>query len=741
MRESARRKSSPRRGDSTTPSAPLRPAQAKLDSGFEHDFSRVATHARPGPAEPLPFLDRIQSSFGRFDVSQTRAHFHSAAAASAKANAFTIGEDVAFAARRPALRTAAHEATHVLQQRAGVPFTGRGQGGDPFERQADAVAERVAQGRSSESLLAAISPGVPRPGTVIQFDEPPKNPASQPPTQPSTQPAAQPATQPATQPAATPAPLRYQRSWFTSLTAPDPAMTEAFLERELKRTFTTYDVKGIPAGAPKETRLFLLYLLDEVRGQENWGSEMDLVVPVAWPAKKGDPPPVGRVTVRIDDLGNAVAEYIDKGPVPAAPQTTVAAATPLLIKTYGFASVGDDGTAAWSDAEISDVVEALKMLPPGEKDVLRGVELIRVQDIPGDFAGLFSTGGTSGAGRTTLVKPFLKLATKTFEPELKFYGGTKGTVPSSYDVILHEVGHAVENEKYRPLEETYSEAAVKSNKLGIPVQNSFEEHKKLSDDYAKLYKEWTAAKKAGDTKKAAALESRLSALNAKISAALAKNKAASAKYKPAEKAAETAKKKMKKTLVDAKTVVEPLEADAAAKKTRAAAAEAKIAPVRGLLAKPMVESSQAYADEIGKTSKAIETFSKASKDGAIDTLEEPVLTQIESRDKEAKTLAAADPTHPALATMNLAAAAQDDWFSAERTAARAPKRTLRLQKFVDLVTTNKIAPFTEYAKKNWPHAPAEFYAEAYALWLTDPDFLQNNYGPVYTFFQSGDYRK
>ncbi len=67
----------------------------------------------------------------------------------------------------------------------------------------------------------------------------------------------------------------------------------------------------------------------------------------------------------------------------------------------------------------------------------------------------------------------------------------------------------------------------------------------------------------------------------------------------------------------------------------------------------------------------------------------------------------------------------------------AAGQTQRLTKFVDLVTRNRIAPFTEYTRKG----NKEFYSEAYSLWLVDPEFLQTNYKVVYDFFQSGDYRK
>src|SRR6185295_10990659 len=142
---------------------------------FGHDFSRIPTHSPS--IEPhvsahrsgrlLPFLDTIQRSFGRHDISHVRAHTDGGAVAEARgmgAEAFARGSDVTFS-RPPSLRTAAHEAAHVIQQRAGVQVSGGvGQEGDPYERHADEVAERVARGQSSEALLdAPPGEGGPRP--------------------------------------------------------------------------------------------------------------------------------------------------------------------------------------------------------------------------------------------------------------------------------------------------------------------------------------------------------------------------------------------------------------------------------------------------------------------------------------------------------------------------------------------------------------------------------------------------
>ncbi|HVV82095.1 MAG TPA: DUF4157 domain-containing protein [Kofleriaceae bacterium] len=116
----------------------------------------AAAHGTGGAATALPHLDAIQRSFGRHDVGGVQAHVDGAArdgARSMGAEAFTTGDHVAFAGA-PSLHTAAHEAAHVVQQRAGVYAKGGvGEAGDPLEQHADAVADRVVRGESAETLL------------------------------------------------------------------------------------------------------------------------------------------------------------------------------------------------------------------------------------------------------------------------------------------------------------------------------------------------------------------------------------------------------------------------------------------------------------------------------------------------------------------------------------------------------------------------------------------------------------
>lgn len=113
-----------------------------------------------GPGLPLPFLDRIQRSFGRHDVSTVHAHLDDRAAAGANAlgaSAFATGNHVAFAGS-PSLHMAAHEAAHVIHQRQGVESSGGvGPVGDDYEQHANQVADAVVKGESCESLLGEVS--------------------------------------------------------------------------------------------------------------------------------------------------------------------------------------------------------------------------------------------------------------------------------------------------------------------------------------------------------------------------------------------------------------------------------------------------------------------------------------------------------------------------------------------------------------------------------------------------------
>lgn len=125
------------------------------------DVQAEAARGVSGAGQALPHMDAIQRSFGRFDVSGVTAHTDDnarSATAQIGAQAYATGDQVAFAGANPDLHTAAHEAAHVVQQRAGVHLAGGvGREGDPYERHADRVADAVVAGEPAEYLLSQMA--------------------------------------------------------------------------------------------------------------------------------------------------------------------------------------------------------------------------------------------------------------------------------------------------------------------------------------------------------------------------------------------------------------------------------------------------------------------------------------------------------------------------------------------------------------------------------------------------------
>jgi hypothetical protein len=135
------------------------------------DIHAAAERGTAGASTGLPHGDRIQQAFGPdHDVSGIQAHVGGDAKAACDdmgASAFASGEHVAFAGS-PDLHTAAHEAAHVVQQRAGVSlYGGVGEAGDTYEAHADAVADRVVAGESAADLLSS-GPGASAGGAGVQ---------------------------------------------------------------------------------------------------------------------------------------------------------------------------------------------------------------------------------------------------------------------------------------------------------------------------------------------------------------------------------------------------------------------------------------------------------------------------------------------------------------------------------------------------------------------------------------------
>ena len=135
------------------------PVQQKSAGGEPSpaQVKNTAADGVSGSGQSLPFLDKIRSAMPGHDLSNVQAHVGGRAADSCSnigASAYATGNDVAFK-KAPDLHTAAHEAAHVVQQRAGVQLSdGVGKAGDAYERQADQVADAVVQGKNAENHLS-----------------------------------------------------------------------------------------------------------------------------------------------------------------------------------------------------------------------------------------------------------------------------------------------------------------------------------------------------------------------------------------------------------------------------------------------------------------------------------------------------------------------------------------------------------------------------------------------------------
>jgi len=149
-------------------SSPILDASIQLREGHDSStdiaadaFSKLPTVERGG-GEPLNERTRafMERRFGQ-EFNDVRVHTDSAAEDAARqfhARAFTTGRDIYFGTGRyqPHTREGehllAHELTHVVQQRSGAIGSGLGRPslstpGDAFEREADAMANRVMDDR------------------------------------------------------------------------------------------------------------------------------------------------------------------------------------------------------------------------------------------------------------------------------------------------------------------------------------------------------------------------------------------------------------------------------------------------------------------------------------------------------------------------------------------------------------------------------------------------------------------
>lgn len=139
---------------------------SRAGGGGRRSVREVAQSGFQGGGSRLPYMSRIQASFGSHDISGVRSFTGPGATAASRAlsaRAYASGDRVVFADRAPSLHTVAHEAAHVIQQRAGIRLPGGlDKVGDAHERHADAVADKIVRGESAQGSLDTYFSARPR---------------------------------------------------------------------------------------------------------------------------------------------------------------------------------------------------------------------------------------------------------------------------------------------------------------------------------------------------------------------------------------------------------------------------------------------------------------------------------------------------------------------------------------------------------------------------------------------------
>ena len=523
---------------------------------------------------------------------------------------------------------------------------------------------------------------------------------------------------------------------------------------------TAASVSGATPGSDEEISLHII--LAAVASKDRWGREFDLIEPIGFAPAGGGAAPVGKVTVRIDTAGKGEAVLISAG-APVAPTTYAKRddAEKVLKSKYGISEVRD-GSSTWTVEELNIVLAAFARIPSGDIVALKGVALERVDVVSGDgdSAGEFST-EQSASGTSFVDEATLQLADSVFPATpASFVGGKGNEAPAGYLTILHEVGHAVEVQALRDAAGKEMRAIAARNERveeqgqALDTENAeldalntlVDEFNTLTAEANAATDELAAAKKSGDKDAIAAAKA---ARDAKLKERTDKGKevtAQRAKFNKAKRAEQIAAQKVKAATTTTETLAGRREQATARPTLLARAKRAEAAAVAALrrakAAKDKTADSEAYrtaADEAGQAlAKLADAVNKKQED--VSDLQSDADRAVTNMETERDNLASEHPDDPAVATYGPVATAQRTWLDALVLTIESGDQSARLRKFIDFVTEKKILPFTKYARDNWPDKPGEFFAEAYSLFLSDPEYLKTNSPLLHDWFRRGSYR-
>jgi hypothetical protein len=489
----------------------------------------------------------------------------------------------------------------------------------------------------------------------------------------------------------TPPPLIYDTT-AVRIAPLAPGQKTADVQKEIDRRkaatppeLTTSTVTGVTAGTQEEA--FVLDILRQLATRDRWCTEIDVVAAIGQADQQGNIPS-GQVTVRIDGRGNAVAELVNRGPLKE-------------NAVEDFFETTDPNFLAF--------VERLKKLTIGR---------------------LMTTFKLSGVkeekGKTWKIGELSKV-------EQAFARLKPDDIAALEGVDLIRTDKIVDpNDSTRELSGLFSHA----ERVATGATSA---SRSASIRLADLAFAGDRVSFVGD--KAGAAPGSFEAILHEVGHAVETKAQRDATFAAAE--------------ATAKLNAADQAVNGAAATFNSAAQQAR-ARMNGYSRQDR-RAMVGYLNAFNAVIAALNQFgqSTAAQSAARQTAAQQAINNRNARRASLQTTA---PNHPALTDFAQAETRQNEWFEAAKArvapraafeqarAARARTevteggRSRRLQNFVTFVTRNRIDPLTDYARRNWPNHPEEFFAEAYSLWLNDPTYLKSNAKDLFDWFEQGQHR-
>ncbi|WP_326646420.1 hypothetical protein OG884_17520 [Streptosporangium sp. NBC_01755] len=214
-----------------------------------------------------------------------------------------------------------------------------------------------------------------------------------------------------------------------------------------------------PALTEAETRALTWQLAALATGRDLRLKQYRLLVPL-------DPEgSLGQVILSFDQNYNAEATLVGRGLPVNGPALAgnLGVLKKQLVDTYHLSAI----TGEWTVPDLTKIHHALALVPAADRVALYGLELARVTQLAAKADD--TVGGHIQARLTEILSPYsgswgrLTVTDVTFiDDEKGFYGGTAGAParPPSLQVILHEVGHALDSLNRRTLSRRTAEKAL-----------------------------------------------------------------------------------------------------------------------------------------------------------------------------------------------------------------------------------------------------------------------------------------